>query len=164
MPTSIAKTYNEAMQELADEYLRESGKTEATTREFALWAITTRRWEPPPDMLIRKCKDDFADALREQYIPDDDGPVRAKHAARRVIAGKQLFLWADIRNTTRKHIAAAFKMRREQVVGECRQMDRDKNYWNKKNPDQEPIQLNFDFTDDVEEGRFPAEYPPKKPR
>jgi hypothetical protein len=164
MPSTIAKTYSESMQELADEYLRETGATEATTQDFAMWAIRTRRWEPPPDMIVKKCKEDFASALREQVFSDENGPVRAKHVARRVVAGKQTYLWADIRNTTRKHIVAAFKMRREQVVGECRQMDRDSTYWNKMNPDEEKVQLDFDFNDDVDEGRFSAEYPPKNPR
>ncbi|MHC4402325.1 MAG: hypothetical protein ACYTG0_21885 [Planctomycetota bacterium] len=165
MASATAKSYYEALQDYADEYLEETGKMEATTQEFAAWAIRTGRWEPPPNLILKKCKDDFARALREQYIKDAAGrPVRAKHVERRVEGGKQLHFWADIRRTSRKHMESSFQLRREQVVGDCRQLDRDRNYWNNAHPNEEPIQLTFDFTDDVEEGRFPTHYPPKQPR
>ena len=162
---AIARGYYEALQDYADEYLKETGKTEATTEEFAAWAIRTGRWEPPPNLVLKTCKDHFAKALREQYIKDSDGrPVRAKHVARRATGGRQLYFWADIRRTSRKHIESSFQLRREQIVGDCRQLDRDQNYWNKAHPDEVRIQLTFDFSDDVEEGRFSTKYPPKQPR
>lgn len=162
---TCAKPYSEFMQDLADEYLEETGKSEATTDEFAVWAIRAEKWEPPPDIVLRKCKDDFADALRAQHITNDDGqPVRAKHAARRKVGTKQLYFWADIRNTTRKHIVNAFSLRRGQIVGDCRQLDRDKDYWNSEHPGEKPIQLVFDFSDDIDEGKYPDKYPPRKPR
>ena len=162
---AIARTYLEALQDYADEYLEEMDKTEATTEDLAAWAIQTERWEPPPDLVLKKCKDDFAKALREQYIKDSEGrPVRAKHVARRKSGGRQLYFWADIRRTSRKHMVSSFQLRREQIVGDCRQLDRDQNYWNTAHPNEKPIQLCFDFSDDVEEGRFATKYPPKQPR
>ena len=137
----------------------------ATTREFATWAMQTGRWTPPPDLLLKKCQEDFAKALREQYIHDEHGrPVRAKHVARFVGGGEQQYLWADIRSAPKTHIENSFRLRRQQIVGDCRQLNRDREYWNKMHAKEEPIQLWFDFTDDVEEGEFPKEYPPKKPR
>ena len=165
MAIGTAKTYYETLQGYADEYLAECGEGEATTREIAAWAIKTGRWEPPPDLILAKCKEDFAKALREQYNKDDTGrPVRAKHVARRRVGGTQQYFWADIRRTTRKHMQSAFAMRRQQIVGDCRQLDRDADYWNKVHPDDEPIQLTFDFADDIEEGKYLPEYPPGQPR
>ena len=165
MSTRIAKSYYEALQEFADEYLTETGKSEATTHDFASWAIQTGRWEPPPDLILKRCKDDFAHALREQCIKNRPGPpVRAKHVARRVEGGEQRYFWADIRRTSRNHMENSFQLRRKQIVGDCRQLDIDRAYWNDNNPHEEPIQLSFDFTDDVEEGKFPTSYPPKQPR
>jgi len=165
MSTHIAKTYLETMQHYADEYLAESGQITATTAEFAEWAIRTGRWQPPQDIAIRLCKQDFARAMREQCIKDDAGqPVRAKHACRLPSGDRQQYFWADIRNAPRTHIAMSFRQRREQVVGDLRQLDRDNNYWEKKHPGEEPIQIVFDFTDDVAEGRFSGQYPPKQPR
>ena len=161
----IAKPYYEALQDYADEYLLENGKNAATIAEIAEWAIRTQRWEPPRDLITKKCKDDFAHALREQYIKDEKGrPVRAKHVAKITQDGEQLYLWADIRNAPRKHIENSFRLRRNQIVGDCRQLDRDKEYWNDMHSHEERIQLCFDFTEDVEEGQFSGKYPPKKAR
>jgi hypothetical protein len=165
MITKAAKTYMEALQDYADEYLDETQSTTATTAELAEWAIRTERWSPPPNIAMRLCKEDFAKALREQYIKDDDGQsVRAKHVFRERKGDQQQYLWGDIRNAPRKHIEGSFRQRREQVVGDLRQLDRDNNYWQKTHPGEKPIQIVFDFTDDVLEGRYSGEYPPRNPR
>jgi len=165
MPTKTAKTYLEALQGYADEYLAETSSITATTAEFAEWAIRTGRWSPPRDIAMRLCKEDFARAMREQYIKDDAGqPVRAKHVCRERRGDQQQFFWGDIRSVPRKHMEGSFRQRREQVVGDLRQLDRDNNYWKKTHPDEKPIQIVFDFTEDIEEGRFPGQYPPRQPR
>jgi len=165
MSTRTAKTYLESLQEFADEYLAETGKVTARSADFAEWAIRTGRWSPPRDIAMRLCKEDFARALREQYIKDDAGqPVRQKHVCRVRRGDEQQYLWADIRNAPRRHIELSFRQRREQVVGDLRQLDRDNNYWLKNHPNEKPIQIVFDFTDDVEEGRFSGDYKPKQPR
>lgn len=160
-----AKTYLEALQGYADEYLQETNSVTATTADLAEWAIRTGRWTPPRDISMRLCKEDFARALREQYIKDEDGqPVRAKHVLRERMGDRQQYLWADIRQAPRKHIEGSFRQRREQVVGDLRQLDRDNSYWQKHNPTEKPIQIPLDFTEDVFEGRYPGKYPPRKPR
>jgi hypothetical protein len=165
MITRTSKTYLESMQGYADQYLAETGQISATTAELAEWAIRTGRWIPPRNIAIRLCKEDFARAMREQYIKDENGlPVRAKHVCRESRGDTQQYLWADIRNAPRQHIAESFRQRREQIVGDCRQLDRDNNFWEKAHPSEKPIKIPFDFTDDVEEGRYSGEYPPKQPR
>jgi len=144
--------YYEALQKLADVYFAESGKETATTKEIAFWAIKNRKWDAPADLIMSKCREDFAKALREQYIQDRSGrPVRAKHVARIRSGEEQLHLWADIRTAPRRHMEFAFHQRREQIVGDCTQLKRDVDYYNDLHPKAEPIQLMLDFTDDVEE-------------
>jgi hypothetical protein len=165
MSTKTAATYVEVLQAYADEYFSESGKETATAKEIAAWAIETERWEAPANLILKRCQDDFAKALREQYFKDRHGrSIRAKHVARIKQGDRQLHLWGDIRRISRNFIQNSFQLRREQIVGDCRQLNRDKDYWNESHSDEEPLQLCFDFTDDVEEGEFPTEYPPKKPR
>ena len=145
-------TYLESIQKLADEYLSETGQDAATTREFALWAVQNGKWEAPPDIILRTCRGDFARALREQYITNEQGqPVRAKHVARIRKGDEQIHLWADIRRAPRKHMQVAFQQRREQVVGDCSQLKRDVDYYNSMNAKEQPIQLLLDFTEDVAE-------------
>lgn len=152
---SRSNGYIEKMQSLTDRYFDETRKETATTRELSTWAIKNGLWEPPPDLAVKKCKEDFAKAMREQHFEDDRGrPVRAKHAARVRIGDEQLHLWSDIRYAPHGHMRLAFQQRREQIVGECRQLKRDVDYYNDNTVSQLDIQLVFDFTEDVAEGEF----------
>ncbi|TWT36633.1 hypothetical protein KOR34_15720 [Posidoniimonas corsicana] len=162
---AASRSYSEQLQELADRYFAEAGQETATAKEIAAWALSHGHWEPPADLVLRKCREDFADAMREQYIKDDDGkPVRAKHVARYTRGDVQQHLWADIQTAPRSFMERAFNQRREQIVGDCRQLDRDVEYYNCKHADELPIQMVFDFTDDVEEGKFSGDYRPPQPR
>jgi hypothetical protein len=164
----LALNYTESLQHYADEYFAESKKDCATAREIAIWLIQTGRWEAPYDLTIRQCREDVAKAMREQYIKDDNGrSVRAKHVARIAQGGEQRHLWADIRRTNRSFMETALQQRRGQILGDCRQLKFDADYYNSANPKEDPIQLFFDFTDELEQAELPTkypEYPPKKPR
>ncbi|MEQ1827981.1 MAG: hypothetical protein ABL921_18620 [Pirellula sp.] len=150
-----ASSYVESIQKMTKEYFEITGNAKATTREIATWALQNNRWEPPSDLIIQCCRDDIARAMREEYITGPDGkPVRAKHAARVSEGDTQTTFWADIRTAPRRHMEIAFHQRREQIVGECRQLNRDAEYYNKNRQDVPPIQIYFDFNDDVEEGKF----------
>ena len=150
-----ANHYYEELQKLADEYFSQSKSGTATTKEIAVWAIRAGKWDAPEDLVIRKCREDFAKALREQYIEDAVGkPVRAKHVARIRKDGEQLHLWADIRRASQQHMEVAFQQRRQQIVGDCRQLKRDADYYNEQHPLEPQIQLMLDFTEDVEEGEY----------
>jgi hypothetical protein len=158
----MSRSYYEMLQSLADKYYAETGKVEATTKEIAVWAVRSNLWDAPSDLIINKCREDFSRALREQYIHDEQGrPIRAKHVARVRRGDKQLHLWADIRTARRQHMLVAFQQRREQIVGDCRQLKRDADFYNSQHTDAKPVQLCFDFRDDVEEGEFPGDYPTK---
>ena len=41
-------------------------------------------------------------------------------------------------------------MRREQMVGDALQLNLDAEHWSNEHPNEEPIQLPLDFSDDVE--------------
>ena len=152
---SVKKTsYIEHLQDIANEFFEETGEGTVSTHDIANWAMSTGRWEPPNGLISRKCREDFARALRQEYIHDGNNrPIRVKHAARIRRDGQQLTLWADIRQAPRSHMEVAFQQRREQVVGDCCQLDADITYYNSIHDDDKPIQMVFDFTDDVEEAR-----------
>jgi hypothetical protein len=102
--------------------------------------------------MIDQCADQMSRAMREEYVTDPQGrTVRAKHAARQRRNGKQLTLWADIRTASREHMAMAFQQRRQQIVGDCRQLAIDVESYNENRNPSEPIQMVFDFTLDLEE-------------
>lgn len=165
MRTKSADTYMESLQHRAADFMEETGNELFTIKELGAWAIRNGHWDPPHDLVLKKCCEDFARALREESFTDPHGgTVRAKHVARVTRNEEQLYLWADIRRAPHEHIETSFDQRRKQIVGDCRQLSRDNKYYQSIHPDRPKIQIVFDFQDDVEEGEFSGEYPPKKPR
>ena len=146
-------TRNKDLQHIADKY-RESGQPwPAATRDMAAWAIREGLWKPSHSDLLNQCTDQLARAMREEYITDPQGRlVRAKHAAKVWRNGELIGLWDDIRTADRQHMAVAFQQRRQQIVGDCRQLKTDVDSYNEnQNRDGTPITLVLDFTQDVEE-------------
>jgi len=90
--------------------------------------------------------------MREDHITDPQGRiVRAKHVARVNRNGEQIPLWADIRTASQQHMEIAFKQRRQQVVGDCRQLKTDLDSYNENHNTGDSIQISFNFTLDLEE-------------
>jgi len=90
--------------------------------------------------------------MRVEYITDAQGKrVRAKHAARVIQNGEQLILWDDIRTASPNHTETALAQRRQQIVGDCRQLKNDADSYNDNANPLVPIQVLFDFTDAMAE-------------
>lgn len=146
-------TYNEQLQHLAEEYRSAGEPWPATLRQVAAWAIENKLWKPQRSTLVARLAEDLSRALREEYITDPQGrSVRAKHAARmKSTDGEQLVFWDDIRTASREHMQMALQQRRQQIVGDCRQLKTDADSYNENANTSTPIQLIFDFTDDLAE-------------
>jgi hypothetical protein len=143
----MASTYVRQLQRIANDYMA-SGHTVVTAREIAAWAVQNGLWKPRPADVVNQCAEQLSRAMREEYIVDPQGrTVRVKHAARI----EQLVLWADIRTADPTHMAIAFKQRRQQILGDCRQLERDVASFNENRRPTKPIQIIFDFTKDLEE-------------
>ena len=144
------RNYTEQLQHIVNEYISAGENWPATTHQIAAWAIRKHLWEAQGATVIDLCAEQLARAMREEYIHDPQGRVvRAKHAAR--VAGAQTVLWADIRTANREHMTIAFQQRRQQIVGDCRQLKSDVDSYNDNNNPGKPIQMVFDFTEDLSE-------------
>lgn len=138
--------YNEQLQAIVTKYIESGLEWPATARQIAAYAVREKLWAPHPSSLIGQCAEDLAHAMREEYIIDPQGrSVRAKHAAR----VEQAVLWADIRTAPRAHMEIAFKQRRRQILGDCRQLKDDVDSYNENRSPVTPIQMSFDFTNDL---------------
>lgn len=90
--------------------------------------------------------------MREEYMTDTKGRrVRLKHSATVQHNGEQMVLWDDIRTAPRRHMQLAFQQRRQQIVGDCRQLKIDVDSYNESCKDVPAIQMVFDFTMDLAE-------------
>jgi hypothetical protein len=75
--------------------------------------------------------------------------VRAKHPVR--LEPEQPPLWDDFHTMPRDHAHLSFQQRRQQIVGDCRQLKTDQDSYNDLHPNHETINLVFDFTMDLAE-------------
>ena len=148
----MVKTYTEQLQGIVNQYMDSGEEWPATRREIAAWAVRNLLWAPQQSDLIGQCAEQLARAMREDFIIDPQGrTVRAKHAARVHRGGQQLVLWADIRNASLDHMEVALQQRRQQIVGDCHRLKQDVDSYNQNYNSSDPIQLNFNFTNDLNE-------------
>jgi hypothetical protein len=145
-------TYTEQLQRIVQEYRAADQPWPATAHDMATWAIAQGKWHPQRGAMIKKCAEELSAAMREEYFTDPQGRrVRVKHVARYGDGQSQIPLWEDIRTATRKHMEIAFQQRRQQILGDCRQLKTDVDSYNDNFSSVNPIQMIFDFTDDLAE-------------
>lgn len=164
-----AKTYNEQLLEIRDKYIAAGMPWPATARDLATWAINQGHYRSHRSKIIAKAAEEFATAMREDYYTDPQGRrVRSMHVARITVKEdgerSQKMLWNDIRIAPREFMERAFQLRRQNIVGDCRQLKTDVDSFNENRPELPPIQLVLDFTDDVAESNLPTDYRPRQPR
>ena len=144
-------TKSKQLQSIVRRYREEHDGAPFIVRAVARWAIAEGLWAPQPEAIVSRCAEELGAALREEYYTDPQGrSVRTKHAAREHKGDKQQVLWDDIRTAQPAHMKMAFQQRREQILGDCRQLKADVDSFN-ENRRGVAIQMSFDFTLDLEE-------------
>jgi hypothetical protein len=145
--------YTKQMQKIVQEYRLSREPWPASAKTIADWAIMSGRWEMPAAAIRRRCADDIAAAMREEYYTDAKRRrVRLLHPSPLLAAGgERTIVWDDIRTATRSHMELSFQTRRRGVVSDCRQFKVDVDSYNDAHADAEPIQVVFDFTMDLAE-------------
>lgn len=127
-------------------------------QEVAAWAYKNGLHKPSIRTVLDAIAADISQVFRENYRTDKNGQrYRAMHAVRSKKGDKSSSLWADMDDdrAPRSHFVKSFAQRRQQVVGDCFQLKTDVDVYNDKNNFQAPIQIQLDFTLDVEELQFP---------
>ena len=144
--------YNEQLQKVWRQYEAQNGSVPSTTREAVAWGVSQGLIQMPEVDPLTKLAEDMATALREEYATDAQGRrYRVNHAVRVSKAGVQYTFWAIMKDAPRDHMQKAFIQRREQIVGDCVQLSTDVEAYNGFNKGELPIQMIFDFRDDIEE-------------
>ena len=140
------------MQRIVAEYRTSGESWPASTKTIAAWAIDNGKRELPQSAALAKCAEDISRAMREEYITDAQGRrVTVRHPTTVRRGSEQPVLWDDLRTATREHMKLSFQQRRQQIVGDCRQLKIDVDSYNDRHASVEPIQMIFDFTRDLAE-------------
>jgi len=161
------QSYADQMQRLVAEY-RDAGEPwPATSKDIARWLIREGKWNRSERTMVDLCARDVSRCMREEFHTDPQGRrVRTKHAAKFPAPGTedgQTTLWDDLRTAPREFMDRAFKGRRNQIVGDCVQLNTDVKSYNENVSPKNPILMLWDLTDDVEESEQVSTLP-KRPR
>jgi hypothetical protein len=144
--------YSEQLQKIWRDYEEAHGYIPASAREAVKWGASNGMIEVPTIDPFDKLAEDMAKAMREEYGTDANGRrYRKNHAVRVTKGGVQYTMWAIMGNAPRAHMHKAFIQRREQIVSDCVQLATDVMVYNDLNNGVEPIQMVFNFEDDVSE-------------
>ncbi len=147
-------TVTDEMQQLWKTYEHEHEHAPASAREVVEWAVKEGKLELPIIDPFDVLAGQMARALREEYATDEEGRrYRVNHAVRVTKNGVQTTFWGIMGFAHRSHMERAFTQRREQVIGDCLQLQIDVEAYNAMNKHEPAIQLILDFTDDVAERR-----------
>jgi hypothetical protein len=141
------------MQHLIGMYIEETGKTEVDMKEVAKFAVERVGWQlATPESPLDRLAKEFSRAAREVMRHDKDTgkPYRAYHAISVPQGRTQLHLWIDIDKAPRKPMLKSLIKRREQMVGDGLQLTFDANHWNSIHPEEDPIVIPMDFTEDIQ--------------
>lgn len=139
-------------QKIVREYRRTEQPWPASSKDIAEWAIQNDKWQMYPSAIIKRCTEDIAAAMREEYFTDDSGRrVRLYHPARIKKQGELFTEWDDIRSASRLHMQLSFQQHRRKITGECRQLKIDLDSYNEAHHDDEPMQISFNFEMDIAE-------------
>ncbi|HEY7064904.1 MAG TPA: hypothetical protein VII06_25745 [Chloroflexota bacterium] len=133
-------------------YRDQTGQSEVDMHDVARFA-RQRGWPMPrPIDPLERLASEFSKAAREELRRDSKTgrPYRANHAFPIKQGATQLYLWVDIDEAPRGPMQKSLVNRREQIVGDVLQLTFDAEHWNNIHPDETPIVMPTDFTDDVE--------------
>ena len=145
---------NERLQTLIQRYKTETGEKALDMDKIAGWAIQRGATMPKPKTERELFSAQLADAARAEYRVDPKTGLsyRANHALRqRTQNGRQHVLWIDMEDATRPQMLYSLSDRRQQMVGDAVHLKIDEMVWNSKHTGEPQIQLDMDFTFDVEE-------------
>lgn len=145
-------TKQRLMQILIRDYKQETGETEVDMKEVAKFALRKGWKMPAPKDPLDRLAAEFTKAAHDEIRYDEKTgkPYRANHAIPVKYGYESGYLWVDIDEAPRPAIFKSLMNRREQMVGDGLQLTLDADHWNGIHPEEDPIQIPLDFTDDVE--------------
>jgi hypothetical protein len=117
------------------------------------FAVKERGWKLPNPMtpmqlLTKKFSKAASKETRQDKITHEE--YRVNHAISEPVDGASHSLWGDIDEAPRAFMLKSFIQRRQQMVGDAVQLATDVGHWNRVNPAEHPIQMEFDLRPDIE--------------
>ena|ERR1700677_3874075 len=147
----MSTTYNKnVIAKLVEPFREANGDGEFSHHEIAAWAIQNGLWHPPMKSQISQLAGELSEAMQSERREYEGLKVRQYHCVRRKLEnGMVQTVWAHIDVATPDFMEQSFARRRQSISAKAYQLHSDIIYWNgEKNPG-EPLQVLFDFRDDI---------------
>jgi hypothetical protein len=145
--------YKENMLHIWEQYHKEVSADPTDLRDVGAWARSKRLWAPRPIDVDTSFAREMADVLREQVRTDKDGrqyrafiPAKTKGKD-----GLPLFKWADIDVAPRSHVEKGIQGERRSIANDCFALAMKVDHYNAMHPKEDPLQVVFNFEEDIEE-------------
>ena len=158
-------SYNKNIQALVEEYRRHVKDGPLISREIAAWMLQEGKCAPTIEEALDILTRHVSYAMRTQFTIDPDGRrVRRKHAVRYLEAmpdgmPTQTTFWYDKDIAPPQFMLESFQQRRGGAADICWQLKQDLDSYNKFHNKGTPLQISFDFRDDMEERELSARDP-----
>jgi hypothetical protein len=138
------------LQKILRHYRDVTGATDWDNEDVAQFAMKLGYKMPVPKSPVKLLAEEIARAARDEMKPDKvtGRPYRGNQCYRRN-DHPQLFRWFDIDDAPRPKMQKSVFYRREQIVSDAVMIDNDLNHWNRINPNEEPLSVEYDLTFDV---------------
>src|SRR3974390_2884581 len=118
-------TLNEQLLQIVEDY-REAGNPWPPTRsQIAEWAVANDRYQLTRGMAVAQCAERIAKAMGLEHVTDQKGRSVRKYYAARIRENGQLVIRWDDWNADRPFMEVATANRRNQILGECKQLKDD---------------------------------------
>lgn len=144
-------TLNDQLMQIVDDYRATGNVWPPKREEIAEWAVANDKYQLTRGMAVAQCAERIARAMRLEHIKDRKGrSVRKYYAARLRESGQMVIRWDDW-NADRPFMEVSTANRRNQILGECRQLKDDVDSYNERKSPDRPIQVEFNFNVDLEE-------------
>jgi hypothetical protein len=144
-------TLNEQILKIVEDY-REAGMSwPASKTQIGEWAVANDRYQLTRGMAVNQAAERIGRAMGLEHVRDRKGRSVRKYYSARVRENGQLVMKWDDLNAPRPFMEVSSANRRNQILGECRQLKTDMDSYSERKCPDAPIQVDFNFNIDLEE-------------
>lgn len=143
--------FSDQLVKIVEDYRSAGNIWPASKQEIAEWAVAHERYQLTRGMAISQCAEKIGKAMGLEHIRDKKGRSVRKYYAARIRENGQLVMKWDDWNAERPFMEVSTANRRNQILGECRQLKSDLDSYNERRCPDRPIQTDFNFNTDLEE-------------
>ena len=143
-------TKNQELIKLKNLYKQETKEEDISVPAFVAWLRRRGYQMPEPPTVDQVLGKQIVKALEEEVRHDEaTGEIYKVNVSFAADSEGNGVLWTDVDEAPRKKMVKVVGGRRKQIVNDAVQLELIVEHWNRKNPDDEPLAVEYDLGFDV---------------